>query len=612
MKIPLRAYWTLLSQYIRPQWRAAVLLAFLLLGGIGLQLISPQIIRYFIDQAQAGAAIEILTRAALLYLLQAIIQQAVSVVAKYTSENVAWRTTNALRYDLAAHCLHLDLSFFNSHSPGELIERLDGDVTTLANFFSQFVIQFSGNVILLAGILAVLFVQDWRVGLALGFFTLLALSVMMRFRNLGVPYWAGERQASAELFGFLEERLAGTEDIRASGAELYVMRCFYQLMRTLLQKALKAGLVVNIFLNIMFFLFAAGTAAAFALGAYLYQNQTITIGTVYLIFAYSSMLQRPIDTIVHQIEDLQKAGAGIGRIKTLLEQHSKLPVDLTGAHVAAPQGALAISFQDVTFGYDDGPPGAGQQGADHSQVFELTIGKEIVLNNVSFKLNPGATLGLLGRTGSGKTTLARLLFRFYNPDHGSIHIASDHFPGTSLDLRDLPLAEFRKRIGLVTQDIQLFNATVRENLTFFDRGVSDERIFQVLRELGLADWLEALPRGLDTVLDAGGGGLSAGEAQLLAFVRVFLKDPGLVVLDEASSRLDPATEGLIEKAVTRLAQGRTTIIIAHHLRTVLRASEIMVLENGRVLEFGERERLERDSDSHFYHLLQAGMEEVLV
>ena len=183
-----------------------------------------------------------------------------------------------------------------------------------------------------------------------------------------------------------------------------------------------------------------------------------------------------------------------------------------------------------------------------------------VLHDVSFALEPGTTLGLLGRTGSGKTTLTRLLFRLYDPTAGEIRLGGR-------DLRDLRLADLRRHVGMVTQEIQLFHASVRDNLAFFDPTIPDGRILAALDELGLWEWYESLPDGLDTKL-AGGGGLSAGEAQLLAFVRVFLKDPGLIILDEASSRLDPATEQRLTQAMTRLLRGRTAIIIAHRLPTV--------------------------------------------
>ncbi len=164
---------------------------------------------------------------------------------------------------------------------------------------------------------------------------------------------------------------------------------------------------------------------------------------------------------------------------------------------------------------------------------------------------------------------------------------------------------------MVTQDVQLFHASVHDNLTFFNRSINDAQIKQVLRELELWPWVESLPRGLQTQLASGGQSLSAGEAQLLAFARVFLKNPGLIILDEASSRLDPATERLLERAVDRLLRDRTGIVIAHRLQTVQRADEIMILEHGRIIEYGPRAELARNPDSRFYRLLQTGLEEVL-
>jgi ATP-binding cassette subfamily B protein len=228
-----------------------------------------------------------------------------------------------------------------------------------------------------------------------------------------------------------------------------------------------------------------------------------------------------------------------------------------------------------------------------------------VINDVSFRLEPGKTLGLLGRTGSGKTTLARLIVRLYDPTRGVIKLGGKNL--NSLILKDL-----RKRIAYVTQDVQLFHASVRDNLSFFDPGISDETILKAIDDMGLSEWFKKLGSGLDTMLDANGGGLSAGEAQLLAFVRVFLKNPDLVILDEASSRLDPVTEQLVEKAVGKLLVNRTCIIIAHRLGTVQRANEILILDNGSVLEYGSREALAKDSNSRFHQLLKTGMEEVLV
>jgi ABC-type multidrug transport system fused ATPase/permease subunit len=577
MNIPLTRYWSLLSTYLRPQWRRVALLSAVLLCNIGLQLLNPQILRGFIDTAQAGGAQQRLILIALLFLGVALLIQLLSIAETYLAENVGWTATNSLRADLTLHCLHLDPDFHAAHTPGAMIERIDGDVTALGNFFSRFVVYVLGNALLLAGVLVLLYRIDARVGAALTLFVLVTIAAMNRMRGVATSYWAAARQASADLIGFLEERIAGAEDLRSSGAVPYAMRGLYQASRQLLRKTRLASVIGVATGGVSTFLFSIGTVAALALGAYLYLAHAVSIGTVYLIFYYTQMLTRPIEQLSRQIEDLQQAGAGIVRVGALLETRSAIQ---DGPGVAWPSGALAVEFDGVCFGY-----------AAH----------EPVLRDVSFQVRPGTVLGVLGRTGSGKTTLTRLLFRLYDPQQGAIRLQGH-------DLREARVDELRRRIGIVTQEIQLFHARVRDNLTLFDPTIPDERILDVLAEVGLWEWYQSLSDGLETML-ASGGGLSAGQAQLLAFVRVFLEDPGVVILDEASSRLDPATERRIERAVDRLLQGRTAIIIAHRLATLERADDVLVLEQGRIAELGPRTRLRADPASRYAALLRAGLEE---
>ena len=263
--IPIKAYWDLLYKYLKPQWKITLGLAILLLGNIALQIINPQIIRNFLDAAQAGAANEILLRSAIIFLILAISQQGITVLASYVSEVVAWTATNALRVDLTDHCLRLDLSFHNARTPGEMIERVDGDINNLANFFSRFVVELLGNGLLLVGVLVMLWLENWLVGLGISTFVTISMVVMLKYRNVAVPHWAAEREASANFYGFLEERLAGTEDIRANGADAYVLRNFHKLIREMLRKSLKSAMVINVLLNINQFFFALGTAAACAI-----------------------------------------------------------------------------------------------------------------------------------------------------------------------------------------------------------------------------------------------------------------------------------------------------------------------------------------------------------
>jgi ABC-type multidrug transport system fused ATPase/permease subunit len=578
--IQLKQYGSLLARYLRPQWVRVTVLGALLLATIGLQLANPQIVRYFIDSATGGAPLEALIWAAVAFLGVALLTQVATVAATYFGENVGWTATNNLRGDLAMHVLRLDMPFHKSHTPGELIERIDGDVTALSKFFSQFVIHVLGNLLLMVGVLVVLFFEDWRLGVMLGVFVLSIIFALNKVRSMAIPAMTAERQASAEQFGFIEERLAGLDDVRANGAGAHAMRGMYKAMKNKYWAARKAWEVEGRMWGITISLFTLGTVGTLALGAYLFQSGALTLGTLYLLYSYSQLLRQPLDALTDQLHELQRAGAGIGRVQQLYAT----PVEiLDGPGVRFPGGPLSVEFDGVSFGYGE---------------------EEMVLKDITFKLQSGKVLGLLGRTGSGKTTITRLLFRLYDPASGTIRLGGQPIADSTLD-------DLRAHIGMVTQDVQLFAASLRDNLTLFDLDVPDDRVLAVLDDLGMSKWYRSLPEGLDTPLGAGGAGVSAGQAQLLAFARVFLKDPGLVILDEASSRLDPATEQLIERAVDKLLRGRTGIIIAHRLPTVQRADEIMILDNGEVLEHGPRAVLAVNPNSRFYALLRTGLEELL-
>ena len=228
-----------------------------------------------------------------------------------------------------------------------------------------------------------------------------------------------------------------------------------------------------------------------------------------------------------------------------------------------------------------------------------------VLENISFTLAAGETLGILGRTGSGKSTLIRLLTRLYEPQQGMITF-------DDVDLRSIADEHLRQQVGLISQDVHLFDGSIRDNLSMFDGRFSDLDIRSALLKVGLVDWVDAQPGGLDSQLAAGGKGMSAGEAQLLAFARIFLRNPGLVILDEATSRLDLATERKIDSAVSSLLAGRTGIIIAHRLKTIQSVHHVLILEAGKVVEYGARQELAADDGSIYVRLLKTGLEDVLV
>ena len=622
----------MLRHYLRRRRGRVALLGVLLLAGSGAQSLNPLIVRHVLDAALAGAALDTLVLWALAFIASATAAQAISVLATYLSVRIGWQATNALRVDLLRHTVALDQRFHNAHTPGEMIERVDGDVTLLSNYFSEFVVQILGSVLVIVVLLVVILLQDWRVGAIFGGFVAVSWALLLSLRRIGVEPWQQTRQASGELFGFLEEALTGMEDIHTSNGKPYVIRRFYRLTRRYLKYQIKAGMRTNVMVNAWLLVDTAGYAVGLGLGALLYLNGLATLGMAYLVFHYAGMIARPLRMVVFQMEDFQRAAAAAQRAVRLLGERSALTPSELGAagselgaansegraagtepepaggatarpRLAAqsaarpatavatageppvlPPGALAVRFDDVSFGYDPALP---------------------VLDEVSLELPAGEILGLIGRTGSGKTTLSRLLFRFYDVDRGCVRLGGH-------DVRELDLAALRGRLAMVNQRVDLVHGSVRDNLTLFDTSLPDERIVAVLDDLGLGRWWRALPHGVHTELAGQNAELSAGQAQLLAFGRVFLlSDPAVVVLDEASSRLDPGTERSIEHAVDRLVAGRTAIIIAHRLSTVLRADWIALLDNGRLAEYDRRETLLADPDSRLSRLLRHGSAEVL-
>ena len=613
VSIKARQYGELFRRYIVPQLPFVVTLGMLLFVSLGLQLALPLIVRHFIDEAQRGASVEALSASAVAFIAIAVVQQFVQVFATYFSERVGWTATNNIREDLAEHALSLDMSYHNDRTPGEMIERVDGDPNELGKFFSLFIFEMLGSLLLLTGILVLLLREDWRAGMALTVFVVAGMAILTSIRNIAVPYWKANREASADTFGFLEERLAGTEDIRSNDAKPYVMRRFHELMRGWYDKALKAGLMSSIMFSTTMFMFGVGSAISLSLGAYLYFGGAISLGTVYLIFHFTQMLVMPINRFTQQLDSFQRASAAISRIlelnavrKTVLDPPAEDRVELSGKGMDGGRFLRGRNSRPVS---STGQALRGNDGVVGPLPVELdgvtfAYGGEPVLEDVSLRLEPGRVLGLLGRTGSGKTTMTRLLFRLYDPTSGVVRVGGE-------DVRRMPVTELRQHISMVTQDVRLFHGTVRDNLTFFDETIPDRRLLEVIDELRMRPWLSSLPEGLDTRL-LSDGGLSAGEAQLLAFARVFLKGSGVLILDEASSRLDRSTEQMIERAVDRLVRDRTVIVIAHHLATVRRCDEIVILEHGRIVEQGERLELAVNESTRFARMLETGLEEALV
>lgn len=569
----------LLGGYLRPERRPLAALTAVLVVAMLLPVAGPVLLGQVIDAALAGGALGTLVAGAVGFLAVTLTADAMQLAITFWSVKLAWRIGNRLRLDLARHALGLDLTWHGSHSPGLLIERIDGDVEAIVRFSSTAVLNLFGNAILLAGTLVVAVWIEWRAGLLIGTVAVLAVLLMRRLRKLAVPAYEAEREVTAELYGDLEERLGGLEDLRANGAAAYTVHRLRATSSRWWHRARHASLLGDGAYATAAAAFTLGSVATLALALWLNVRGQLSLGSVLALFRFSQMVRQPLEAVAEQITEFQRAVAGSRRAARLL---STSPALVDGPGATLPEGPLDITFERVSFAYPDEPD-------------------RPVLDHVDLHVPAGTVVGVVGRTGSGKTSLGRLLLRFWDVTGGSLKLGG-------VDLRQTTQAHLRTRVGVVTQEVQILRATLRDNLTLLGAVTAEDRALRAaLVEVGLGAWLAGLPAGLDSVLE-GDTELSAGQAQLLAFARILLTDPGLVVLDEATSRLDPVTEALVTAATERVLRGRTVVIIAHRLATLDRADQVMVVEGGRIAEHGRREDLLADPDSRFAMLRRRALD----
>ena len=564
-----------LAQMLLPHARRWAGLAVLVAVGSSLLLAGPLVVRRIVDRATNGSGVSELRNLAFVFLAIVIAAQVMQVIVARSATIIAWRTTNEVRLDITAHVLGLDHEFHRRHTPGELIQRVDGDVTSVSELLGRVVPKALGAALLIGGMVAVVTVIDWRVGLGMFVYVAAAVGLVLMTRHRAVAESSDELGAHARLYGGIEERLNAAEDLRSNGAGGHAMWRFVEDSAGALAASVRRE---TAFLGMWWSVqgvVVAGTVISLVASSLLVSRGSMTIGTAFLLFQYVLLIERPLEEVVHELETVQKATGAMRRVAELLAIE---PTIVDAGTTSPPAGALDVAFDGVAFDYGDDQP---------------------VLTGVSLRIDAGRSIGIVGRTGSGKTTFIRLVLRLVEPISGRIELGG-------VPIADIPKAELRRRVALVPQEVELLSGSIRDNVALFDPEPTEDDVIAALRAVGLDALADG---GVERVLGAGGAGLSAGEAQLLAMARVWLRDPDVVVLDEATARVDPVTEARLQTAIRALMRGRTTLVIAHRLSTLRDVDDIAVFERGLVVENGPRAALAEDTGSRFHRLLSLALDD---
>jgi ATP-binding cassette subfamily B protein len=549
-----------LVTFLRPYRRhvAGALGLLLLLGAA--EAIRPLLIKRAIDDHIAVGNITGLWVPALAFFGLLLFELVAGAFRSYLTTWVGQRAMHDLRERLFDRLQRLPIPFFDKNAIGRLMTRVTTDVEVLNDLFSSGVVAIIGDLVLMVAIAAMMFAMDWRLAVT----TLVLLPVIavvsFSFRSRMRDAYRDIRRWIARLNAFLQERVTGLAIVQLFRREEDSRREFEAINREHRDSQLR-----SVFYHSLFYpLVEVGGAVAVALILWYGGGQilrgTLTFGTLVAFLQYLHKFYSPIRDLAEKWNLLQAAMASGERLVALLDE----PTDVdAGVDRGLPEARGEIEFQDVWFRY----------GTD-----------DWTLRGVSFRVAPGERVALVGPTGSGKTTCASLLTRFYEVERGRILL-----DGT--DVRDYPRAELRRRIGLVVQDVFLFSDTVRENVRLHEEAIDDERVRRSIEAIGADRFVDELPRGLDTEVGERGRALSTGQKQLLAFARALTFDPPVLVLDEATSSVDSESERLIESAEARLLTGRTSIVIAHRLATIRSVDRIVVIHHGEVREVGTHAEL---------------------
>ena len=543
----------------------------LVLATTGFTLIGPYLLGVAIDEYILVGDIPGLIRISLLMAAAYAMAALTTWLQTYVMITLAQRTVRNIRKDLFAKLQILSLRFFDGRTHGELMSRLSNDVDNISNVLSQGVTQLISSALTIVGVGVVMMVLNYRLALV----SLVAIPIMLYLTK-----WVAKRTRKGFreqqknlgiLNGIIEETITGQRVVKAFGREDYVIDNFDGANVNLKSSAIKAQTFTLVLMPFTNFVNNLAFVIVVAVGGWMAFAGLATIGTIASFINYSRQFARPLSMLANMYNTIQSAIAGAERVFETIDEVPDV-VDVPDAH---PLGKIEghVELRDVCFGYE----------------------KDIaVLKNVSLEAQPGQTIALVGPTGAGKTTIVNLLTRFYDIDSGAI-LVDGH------DIREVRKDDLRRQMGIVLQDTFLFAESVMENIRYGRLDATEEEVVAAAKLANADQFIHRLPEGYNTVLAEEGGNLSQGQRQLVAISRAVLADPSVLVLDEATSSVDTRTEVNIQEAMLRLMEGRTSFVIAHRLSTIREADNILVINDGEIIERGSHEKLLEDRG--FYHNL---------
>lgn len=559
--------------YLKPYRMAVVGAIVLLLVGAGLRQVGPYLTKIAIDVHIVGKNVAGLNRIVLIFIAVHIAQFIVMYLQSYITQMVGQRVMSDLRMEIFSHLQKLSLRFFDHNPVGRLMMRATGDVQVLNEMVTSGVVTVFGDVFTLIAIVAMMLKLDVR--LALVTFSVLPALIYatMLFRRKVRQAYRQIRVRIARINAFLQENIGGMEVVQLFGREKKNAQRFNEINRSHTEAQLRTVFYYAIFFPAVELIAAVATALIIWYGGLRVTQHTLTIGVLVAFIQYVGRFFWPMRNLAEKYNILQAAMASSERIFDLLDTEEEIRTPPSPRRLDQVNGH--IEFRHVWFAYN---------------------AEEDVLKDVSFEVQPGESMAIVGATGSGKTTLINLLCRFYDVQRGGILL-------DDIDIRELDKYELRRRIGVVQQDVFLFAGTISDNIHLGSKDISPERVREVAAYVNADHFIDRLPNGYDEKVQERGLTLSTGQRQLLSFARALAFQPDILVLDEATSSVDTETEMLIQDAIAKLMQGRTSIIIAHRLSTIQHADRIVVLHKGTVREIGTHQELLHKGDI-YYRLYQ--------